>query len=64
MNVIARVLISVADKKGIVDSAREPAAFNVGILPTEGMAFQTMTSTVVMQDLSELDSVPRFACTE
>lgn len=64
MNVITRVLISVADKKGVVDSARKPAAFNARILPTEETAFQTLTGTAVMQDLPDPDSVPRFACTE
>jgi hypothetical protein len=44
MNVIKRVLISVTDKKGIVDFARELAAFNVEILSTGGTAAQIRNS--------------------
>ena len=50
MNTIKRVLISVTDKKGIVDFARELAAFNVEILSTGGTAAQIRNSGIAVRD--------------
>ena len=60
MNVIKRVLISVTDKKGIVDFARELAAFNVEILSTGGTAAQIRNSGIAVKDVSDYTGFPEM----
>jgi phosphoribosylaminoimidazolecarboxamide formyltransferase/IMP cyclohydrolase len=60
MNIIKRVLISVTDKKGIVDFARELAAFNVEILSTGGTAAQIRNSGIAVRDVSDYTGFPEM----
>ena len=60
MNTIKRVLISVTDKKGIVDFARELAAFNVEILSTGGTAAQIRNSCLAVRDASDCTGFPEM----
>jgi len=60
MNVIKRVLISVTDKKGIVDFARELAGFNVEILSTGGTAAQIRNSGIPVKDVSDYTGFPEM----
>ena len=60
MNLIKRVLISVTDKKGIVEFARELAAFNVEILSTGGTAAQIRNSGIAVRDVSDYTGFPEM----
>ncbi len=60
MNTIKRVLISVTDKKGIVDFAKELAAFNVEILSTGGTAAQIRNSGIAVRDVSDYTGFPEM----
>ncbi|HPJ96712.1 MAG TPA: bifunctional phosphoribosylaminoimidazolecarboxamide formyltransferase/IMP cyclohydrolase [Syntrophales bacterium] len=60
MNTIKRVLISVTDKKGIVDFAKELAAFNVEILSTGGTAAQIRNSGLAVRDVSDYTGFPEM----
>ncbi|MBN1547318.1 MAG: bifunctional phosphoribosylaminoimidazolecarboxamide formyltransferase/IMP cyclohydrolase [Syntrophaceae bacterium] len=55
-----RVLISVTDKKGIVDFAKELAAFNVEILSTGGTAAQIRNSGIPVRDVSDYTGFPEM----
>jgi phosphoribosylaminoimidazolecarboxamide formyltransferase/IMP cyclohydrolase len=60
MNTIKRVLISVTDKTGIVDFARELAAFGVEILSTGGTASQLRDSGITVRDVSDYTGFPEM----
>ena len=60
MNTIKRVLISVTDKTGIVDFARELAAFGVEILSTGGTASQLRDNGITVRDVSDYTGFPEM----
>jgi phosphoribosylaminoimidazolecarboxamide formyltransferase/IMP cyclohydrolase len=60
MNIIKRVLISVTDKKGIVEFARALAAFNIEILSTGGTAAQIRNSGIAVRDVSDYTGFPEM----
>ncbi|NLN59661.1 MAG: bifunctional phosphoribosylaminoimidazolecarboxamide formyltransferase/IMP cyclohydrolase, partial [Deltaproteobacteria bacterium] len=60
LNTIKRVLISVTDKRGIVDFARDLAAFNVEILSTGGTAAQLRDSGITVRDVSDYTGFPEM----
>ncbi len=59
-NKITRVLISVTDKKGIVDFARELKEFEVEILSTGGTAAQLRAAGIDVTDVSEYTGFPEM----
>jgi phosphoribosylaminoimidazolecarboxamide formyltransferase / IMP cyclohydrolase len=60
MNQIKRVLISVTDKKGIVEFAQKLSAFGVEILSTGGTAAQIRNSQIKVKDVSEYTGFPEM----
>ena len=60
LNVIKRVLISVTDKKGIVDFAKELNNFGVEILSTGGTAAQLRNSGLEVRDVSDYTGFPEM----
>ncbi|MBN1614361.1 MAG: bifunctional phosphoribosylaminoimidazolecarboxamide formyltransferase/IMP cyclohydrolase [Deltaproteobacteria bacterium] len=60
MNEIRRALISVTDKQGIVDFARQLAAFGVEILSTGGTAAQIRGAGLAVTDVSEYTGFPEM----
>ncbi|MEA1936074.1 MAG: bifunctional phosphoribosylaminoimidazolecarboxamide formyltransferase/IMP cyclohydrolase [Thermodesulfobacteriota bacterium] len=59
-NEIKRVLISVTDKKGIVDFARKLTEFGVEILSTGGTADQIRKSGIDVTDVSDYTGFPEM----
>jgi len=59
-NAIKRVLISVTDKTGIVDFARELTAFDVEILSTGGTAAQLREAGINVTDVSDYTGFPEM----
>ncbi len=59
-NDIKRVLISVTDKKGIVDFAKELQTFGVEILSTGGTAAQLRESGISVTDVSDYTGFPEM----
>ena len=59
-NKIKRVLISVTDKKGIVDFARELKGFEVEILSTGGTAAQLRAAGIDVTDVSDYTGFPEM----
>ncbi len=60
LNEIKRVLISVTDKKGIVDFAGQLAGFGVEILSTGGTAAQIRNSGIKVTDVSDYTGFPEM----
>ena len=60
MSFIKRVLISVSDKTGILDFAKELAAFNVEILSTGGTAKMLRDAGLTVKDVSEFTGFPEM----
>ncbi len=60
LNVIKRVLISVTDKQGIVDFAKELNSFGVEILSTGGTAAQLRKSGLEVRDVSDYTGFPEM----
>lgn len=60
LNEIKRALISVTDKKGIVDFAKELAAFGVEIISTGGTATQLRNGSIKVKDVSEYTGFPEM----
>jgi phosphoribosylaminoimidazolecarboxamide formyltransferase/IMP cyclohydrolase len=59
-NIIKRVLISVTDKKGIVDFAKGLQDFNVDILSTGGTASRLRDSGIPVTDVSDYTGFPEM----
>src|SRR5262245_21449521 len=57
---IRRALISVSDKRGIVDFARELAHFNVEIISTGGTAKALRDAGIAVRDVSEITGFPEM----
>ena len=57
---IRRALISVSDKTGIVDFARELTSFNVEIISTGGTARTLRDAGVNVRDVSEITGFPEM----
>ncbi|HEX3251172.1 MAG TPA: bifunctional phosphoribosylaminoimidazolecarboxamide formyltransferase/IMP cyclohydrolase [Pyrinomonadaceae bacterium] len=57
---IRRALISVSDKTGIVDFARELARFDVGIISTGGTAKALRDAGLTVRDISEITGFPEM----
>src|SRR5215212_4548933 len=57
---IRRALISVSDKTGIVDFARELSAFNVEIISTGGTAKTLRDAGINVRDISEITGFPEM----
>ena len=57
---IRRALISVSDKTGIVDFARELSAFNVEIISTGGTAKTLRDAAINVRDISEITGFPEM----
>ena len=57
---IRRALISVSDKTGIVDFARELASFNVEIISTGGTAKTLRDAGINVRDISEVTGFPEM----
>ena len=57
---IRRALISVSDKTGIVDFARELTHFNVEILSTGGTAKALRDAGITVRDISEITGFPEM----
>jgi len=57
---IRRALISVSDKTGIVDFARELAHFNVEIISTGGTAKALRDAGITVRDISEVTGFPEM----
>lgn len=60
LNKIKRVLISVTDKKGIVEFAKGLSGFGVEILSTGGTAAQLRSSGVQVRDVSDYTGFPEM----
>ncbi len=60
MATIKRALISVSDKTGIVDFARELAAFKVEILSTGGTAKLLREAGLTVKDVSDFTGFPEM----
>ena len=60
MNIIKRALISVTDKKGLVEFARGLKEFNVTILSTGGTAAQLRASGIDVIDVSDYTGFPEM----
>ncbi|HEX7334174.1 MAG TPA: bifunctional phosphoribosylaminoimidazolecarboxamide formyltransferase/IMP cyclohydrolase [Pyrinomonadaceae bacterium] len=57
---IRRALISVSDKTGIVDFARELASFNVEIISTGGTAKTLRDAGITVRDISDITGFPEM----
>jgi phosphoribosylaminoimidazolecarboxamide formyltransferase / IMP cyclohydrolase len=57
---IRRALISVSDKRGIVDFARELAQFNVEIISTGGTAKALRDAGLTVRDISDITGFPEM----
>src|ERR1044071_585961 len=57
---IRRALISVSDKTGIVDFARELTNFNVEIISTGGTARTLRDAGISVRDISEIPGFPEM----
>ena len=57
---IRRALISVSDKQGIVDFARELAHFNVEIISTGGTAKALRDAGITVRDISDITGFPEM----
>ena len=57
---IRRALISVSDKTGIVDFARELSNFNIEIISTGGTARSLRDAGLVVRDISEITGFPEM----
>ena len=57
---IRRALISVSDKTGIVDFARELARFDVEIISTGGTAKALREAGITVRDVSEVTGFPEM----
>ncbi|HEU4871964.1 MAG TPA: hypothetical protein VFT44_02615, partial [Pyrinomonadaceae bacterium] len=57
---IRRALISVSDKTGIVDFARELARFDVEIISTGGTAKTLRDAGISVRDISEITGFPEM----
>src|ERR1044072_5429433 len=57
---IQRALISVSDKTGIVDLARELARFNVEVISTGGTAKALRDAGLTVRDISEITGFPEM----
>lgn len=57
---IRRALISVSDKRGIVDFARELAHFNVEIISTGGTAKALRDAGITVRDISDITDFPEM----
>ncbi len=60
MNTIARALVSVSDKRGVVELARELASRGVEILSTGGTARTLREAGIAVRDVSELTGSPEI----
>jgi phosphoribosylaminoimidazolecarboxamide formyltransferase / IMP cyclohydrolase len=60
MNTIKRALISVTDKRGVIEFARGLAAFNVTILSTGGTADQLRASGIDVVDVADYTGFPEM----
>jgi phosphoribosylaminoimidazolecarboxamide formyltransferase/IMP cyclohydrolase len=60
MNTIRRALISVTDKKGIIEFARGLKGFNVAIVSTGGTAAQLRASGIDVIDVSDYTGFPEM----
>ena len=60
MNQIKKALISVTDKKGIVEFAQKLSSFGVEILSTGGTATQLRNSGIKVKDVSEYTGFPEM----
>ena len=60
MAVIKRALISVSDKTGIVDLARELNSFGVELLSTGGTASMIRDAGIPVMDVSEYTGFPEM----
>jgi phosphoribosylaminoimidazolecarboxamide formyltransferase/IMP cyclohydrolase len=59
-NQIKRVLVSVTDKKGVIDFAKELQTFGVEILSTGGTAAQLRDSGIAVTDVSDYTGFPEM----
>src|SRR5215813_3307943 len=57
---IRRALISVSDKTGIVDFARELTRFNVEIISTGGTAKTLRDAGIAVRDISDITGFPEM----
>src|SRR5215217_9082269 len=57
---IRRALISVSDKTGIVDFARELTSFNIEIISTGGTAKTLRDGGITVRDISDLTGFPEM----
>src|SRR5829696_14377 len=57
---IRRALISVSDKTGIVDFARELSHFNVEIISTGGTAKALRDASITVRDISDITGFPEM----
>ena len=57
---IRRALISVSDKTGIVDFARELTSFNVEIISTGGTAKSLRDGGITVRDISDITGFPEM----
>ena len=57
---INRAIISVSDKKGIVDFAKELSKYNVNILSTGGTARALRESGITVEDVSHYTGFPEM----
>src|ERR1044072_6112056 len=57
---IRRALISVSDKTGIVDFARELARFNVEIISAGGTAKALRDAGIAVRDISDITGFPEM----
>src|SRR4029079_11347103 len=60
MNPIKRALISVSDKTGIIDFARELKNFNVEIISTGGTAKALRDAGIEVRDISDVTGFPEM----
>src|SRR5215208_8413001 len=60
MNPIKRALISVSDKTGIIDFARELKHFNVEIISTGGTAKALRDAGIEVRDISDVTGFPEM----
>ena len=60
LRTIRRALISVSDKTGIVDFARELAHFNVEIISTGGTAKTLRDAGIAVRDISDITGLPEM----
>lgn len=60
MNTIKKVLISVTDKKGIVELAKGLQDFNIEILSTGGTAARLRDSGITVTDVSDYTGFPEM----